>query len=109
MQGGEREASIVQNKKPRQQRGLVFIFDMRASDIVHGVGNDDLQRAADGVGGRRIIGSFERFNQPQNEPFIGNVAFAGHDTANRRGKNCGFFGQPVARSAEMLAEYGISQ
>lgn len=109
MQGGEREASIVQNKKPRQQRGLVFIFDMRASDIVHGVGNDDLQRAADGVGGRRIIGSFERFNQPQNQPFIGNVAFAGHDTANRRGKDCGFFGQPVARSAEMLAEYGISQ
>lgn len=109
MQGGEREASIVQNKKPRQQRGLFFISDERASDIVHGVGDDDLQRAADGVGGRRIIGSFERFNQPQNEPFIGNVAFAGHDTANRRSKDCGLFGQPVARSAEMLAEYGISQ
>lgn len=109
MQGGEREASIVQNKKPRQQRGLFFISDERGSDIVHGVGDDDLQRAADSVGGRRIIGSFERFNQPQNQPFIGNVAFAGHDTANRRSKDCGFFGQPVARSAEMLAEYGISQ
>lgn len=109
MQGGEREVSIVQNKKPRQQRGLFFISDERASDIVHGVGDDDLQRAADGVGGRRIIGGFERFNQPQNQPFIANVAFAGHDTANRRSKDCGFFSQPVARSAEMLAEYGISQ